>query len=98
MILENFYYAVLARIGSWLSGRNWLWKLTFFSVGLSVFLAFPYHLFLKHLAGTGHLDAWTFIENQSHNLFRPEGNRSGCSPGEYDFQVDAPAAVLPHRA
>lgn len=74
MILENFYHTVLARIGFWLSGRNWLWKLTFFSVGLSVFLAFPpYHLFLRHLAGTAHLDAWTFIENQSHNLFQPEG-------------------------
>ncbi len=74
MILENFYHTLLTRIGSWLSGRNWLWKLTFFSVGLCLFLAFPpYHLFFQHLAGTHHLDAWVFIENQSHNLLRPEG-------------------------
>ncbi len=74
MILENFYHTILARIESWLSGRHWLWKLTFFSAGLSVFLAFPpYHLFLSHLTGSAHLDAWAFIENQSHNLFHPEG-------------------------
>ncbi len=91
MILENFYHTILARIGSWLSGRNWLWKLTFFSVGLSLFLAFPpYHLFLKHLDGTSHLDAWTFIESQSHNLLQPEGFDLGVRRDNMIFRWTLP--------
>lgn len=72
MLLENYYYTLLGRLESALSGRYWLWKLTFFSVALSLFLAFPpYHLLWNHLNGTGHLDAWIFIEKQGNNLLSP---------------------------
>ncbi|MHA4737701.1 hypothetical protein [Dyadobacter sp. MSC1_007] len=74
MLLENFYGSFLLWIEAQLSGKNWLWKLTFFSVLLSLFLAFPpYSLLFNHLKHNGvSLDAWVFIENQAHDLFHPK--------------------------
>jgi hypothetical protein len=74
MLLENFYGSFLLWIEAQLSGQNWLWKLTFFSVLLSLFLAFPpYSLLFNHLNNNGvSLDAWVFIENQAQDLFHPK--------------------------
>lgn len=74
MLLENFYGSVLSWIEAQLSGKNWLWKLTFFAIALSLFLAFPpYSLLVDHLRGNGvSLDAWVFIRNQAIDLFHPK--------------------------
>lgn len=73
MLLENFYGSFLLWIEAQLSGKNWLWKLTFFAVALSLFLAFPpYSLLADHLKNNGvSLDAWVFIRNQAEDLFHP---------------------------
>jgi hypothetical protein len=75
MLFENFYHSFESRIASELTSEYWLWKLVFFSVLLSLFLAFPPYTLLKdHLSPHGmKLDAWVFIENQSHDLLHPEG-------------------------
>jgi hypothetical protein len=73
-VLENIFASLLHRIEQALSGDAWLLKLTFFSVGLTMFLSFPpYHLLWNHLYSGGNLDAWSFIQNQGQNLFAPEG-------------------------
>jgi len=74
MLLENFYKSFLLRLESKLSDKFWLWQLVFFSVILSLFLAFPpYTLLIDHLSANGvKLDAWVFIENQSQDLFHPK--------------------------
>nr|WP_295926053.1 hypothetical protein [uncultured Dyadobacter sp.] len=73
MLLENFYGSFLLWIEAQLSGKNWLWKLTFFAVALSLFLAFPpYSLLADHLKNNGvSLDAWVFIKNQAEDLLHP---------------------------
>lgn len=74
MLLENFYHSFLLWLESKLSAKTWLWQLVFFSVILSLFLAFPpYTLLIDHLSANGmKLDAWVFIQNQSHDLFHPK--------------------------
>ena len=74
MLLENFYKSFLLRLESKLSDKFWLWQLVFFSVILSLFLAFPpYTLLIDHLSANGvKLDAWVFIQNQSQDLFHPK--------------------------
>jgi hypothetical protein len=74
MLFENFYHSFERRIQSELASEYWLWKLVIFSVFLSLFLAFPpYTLLAGHLSPNGmKLDAWVFIENQSHDLFHPK--------------------------
>ena len=74
MLLENFYQSFLIYVESKLTAKNWLWKLVFFSVAISLFLAFPpYTLLLDHLRQDGmKLDAWIFIENQADNIFHPK--------------------------
>lgn len=74
MLLENFYGSFLLWIEAQLSNKNWLWKLTFFAVALSLFLAFPpYSLLVDHLKNNGvSLDAWVFIRNQAEGLFHPK--------------------------
>ncbi|PSL29240.1 hypothetical protein [Dyadobacter jiangsuensis] len=74
MLLENFYGSSLLWIEAQLSGKNWLWKLTFFAVALSLFLAFPpYSLLLDHLRSNGvSLDAWVFIHNQAQDILHPK--------------------------
>lgn len=74
MLLENFYTRIQYLLESFLSGRNWLWKLTFCSVALALFLAFPpYTLVIDHLAPDTRprLDAWLFVQNQAQDLFHP---------------------------
>lgn len=74
MLLESFYQRFLVSIESALAGKNWLWKLTFFSVATALFLAFPpYTLIIDHLtAGGTKLDAWLFVEKQAQDLFHPK--------------------------
>ncbi|MCF0071466.1 hypothetical protein LZD49_13370 [Dyadobacter sp. CY261] len=74
MLLENFYGSSLLWIEAQLSGKNWLWKLTFFAVALSLFIAFPpYSLLINHLTNNGvSLDAWVFIQNQAQDLLHPK--------------------------
>ena len=74
MLFENFYQVFLSWIESKLSGKHWLWKLTLFSVCLSLFLAVPpYSLLVAHFKDTGvKLDAWIFIHNQAQDLFHPK--------------------------
>ncbi|NIJ51212.1 hypothetical protein [Dyadobacter arcticus] len=74
MILENFYKTLINWIESKLTGQNWLWKLTLFSLALSLFLAFPpYTLLLDHLRENGvKLDAWVFIQNQGQDFLHPK--------------------------
>lgn len=73
MLLENFYHSFTFWLESKLSARNWLWQLVFFSVVLSLFLAFPpYTLLIDHLSENGvKMDAWVFIQNQAQDLFHP---------------------------
>jgi hypothetical protein len=73
MLLERFYESFLHSFESRLSVRNWLIKLTFCAVLLSLFLAFPpYSLLVTHLKTDGSkLDAWVFIQNQAQDLFHP---------------------------
>jgi len=75
MLFEDFYHAFERRIESKLTSENWLWKLVIFSVFVSLFLAFPpYSLLLGHLSEHGmKLDAWVFVQNQSQDLFHPQG-------------------------
>ena len=74
MLLENFYGSLLLWIEAQLSGKNWLWKLTFLAVALSLSLAFPpYSLLLDHLRSNGvSLDAWVFIHNQAQDILHPK--------------------------
>lgn len=74
MLLENFYHSFILWLESKLSAKTWLWQLVFFSVILSLFLAFPpYTLLIDHLSANGmKLDAWVFIQNQSQDLFHPK--------------------------
>ncbi|MBE9466329.1 hypothetical protein ACFP1I_24820 [Dyadobacter subterraneus] len=75
MLFEEFYHSFGRRIESKLASEYWLWKLVAFSVFISLFLAFPpYSLLLGHLSEHGmKLDAWVFVQNQSHDLFHPQG-------------------------
>ncbi|TKT94074.1 hypothetical protein [Dyadobacter frigoris] len=75
MLFEDFYHSLGRRIESRLASKYWLWKLVAFSVLVSLFLAFPpYTLLLGHLSEHGmKLDAWVFVQNQSQDLFHPQG-------------------------
>ena len=74
MILENFYKAISLKTEHLLASEGWLWRLTFFAVFLSLFLAFPpYTLLIDHFRENGvKLDAWVFIENQAEDLLHPK--------------------------
>jgi hypothetical protein len=74
MVLENFYKLFFFWIDAKLMGKNWMWKLTFVSVLVSLFLAFPpYSLLADHLSVYGSkLDAWVFVRNQAQDLFHPK--------------------------
>ena len=72
MSLSTLYHAFFLWLERQLAGPNWLWKLTFVSVVVSVFLAFPaYSLLYGHLNGTLTIDAWDFIEIQAQDLLHP---------------------------
>jgi hypothetical protein len=75
MLLENFYKLFFSWIDAKLTDKNWMWKLTFISVFVSLFLAFPpYSLLVDHLSVYGSkLDAWVFVQNQAQDLFHPKG-------------------------
>ncbi|WP_373513385.1 hypothetical protein, partial [Persicitalea sp.] len=67
-LYHTFFFWLERRLGA----PNWLWKLTFVSVAISIFLAFPaYSLLYGHLNGLNVIDAWAFIEIQSHDLLHP---------------------------
>ncbi|WP_439556908.1 hypothetical protein [Dyadobacter sp.] len=74
MLFENFYKSFFAWIELRLSGSSWLWKVTFASVALALFLAFPpYTLLIDHFRDGGtKLDAWVFIHNQAQDLLHPK--------------------------
>lgn len=74
MLLENFYKLFFSWIDIKLTDKNWIWKLTFVSVFVSLFLAFPpYSLLVDHLSVYGSkLDAWVFVQNQAQDLFHPK--------------------------
>jgi len=72
MSLSTLYHAFFLWLERQLASPNWLWKLTLACVAISTFLAFPaYSLLYGHLNGTGFIDAWAFIEIQSHDLLHP---------------------------
>jgi hypothetical protein len=74
MLLENFYKSFFSWLELRLACSNWLWKVTIFSVALSLFLAFPpYTLLIDHFRENGtKLDAWVFIHNQAQDLLHPK--------------------------
>ena len=72
MSLSTLYHAFFFWTERQLASPNWLWKLTFGAVAVSLFLAFPaYSLLYGHLNGANVIDAWAFIEIQSHDLLHP---------------------------
>lgn len=92
MTLENFYFSSLRQIERFLSGPNWVIKLTLCSVALSLFLSFPpYHLLFDHLSGKGHLDAWFFIQNQGENLLAPKEMEADVRRENMIFRWTLPA-------
>ncbi|MCE7068139.1 hypothetical protein [Dyadobacter sp. CY326] len=74
MLFENFYASCYQWFEGKLSGKHWLLKVTLFSVGLSLFLAFPpYSLLASHFQADGvKLDAWVFVQNQAQDLLHPK--------------------------
>lgn len=74
MQLSFIYHSFLRWLEHVLSSRYWLWILIFSCIAISLFIAFPpYSLLVRHLNGTGNIDAWHFIEIQAQDLLHPTG-------------------------
>ncbi len=71
--MTQLYYRFSGNVEAALDTPYWLIKVVLVSAGLTLFLSCPpYTLVVNHL--NGHfLDAWTFIDIQSHSLLHPHG-------------------------